>query len=201
MNLKSALRTMVSILVLAIVFTTPDALAQQRYSTNNAKISIDGTSTLHDWTMTSNELSCDATFETNSNGNLLKLTSLAVSLPAESLKSEKTAMDKNAYKTLKTDVYKQIAFQLVSSRTDAKGIHSTGKLTIAGTTKQVDLDVAYTVLPNGSLQCKGSKKLVMTDYNVEPPSFMFGSVTTGAEITISFDVTLAPANHQPVTLN
>jgi hypothetical protein len=39
--------------------------------------------------------------------------------------------------------------------------------------------------------CKGSKKIKMTDFNVEPPSFMFGSVKTGDEITVTFDVTLA----------
>jgi polyisoprenoid-binding protein YceI len=110
-------------------------------------------------------------------------------------------MDKNAYKALKTEVHKQIAFQLISSKIEGKTIHSSGKLRIAGVAKQVDLDVTYTVLPGGALKFKGSKKIVMTDYGVEPPSFMFGSVTTGDEITVSFEVTLAPAKVSPVTLN
>jgi hypothetical protein len=39
---------------------------------------------------------------------------------------------------------------------------------------------------------KGSKPIKMSEYNVEPPSFMFGSVKTGNDITITIDVTLTP---------
>jgi hypothetical protein len=52
------------------------------------------------------------------------------------------------------------------------------------------VDVTYE-MKNGTLVCKGSKRIKMTDYKVEPPSFMFGTIKTGDEITISFDVTLA----------
>ena len=110
-------------------------------------------------------------------------------------------MDKNAYAALKTDKNKQITFQLKSGKIDGKTIQCLGTLTIAGTTKQIDVDATYTILPDGSIQCKGSKKLAMRDYNVEPPSFMFGSVTTGNEITVSFDVVLALKKAQPITLN
>lgn len=202
MNLTLTERKLVSIFVLAITFSSLNVFAQGRYvQSNKSTISIDGTSTLHEWSMTSKEVLCDAAFESNTEGKPVRLTSLVVSLPAESLKSGKSAMDKNAYNALKTDVNKQIVFQLVSSEMDSKSIQCTGKLKIAGTTKQVDLDVTYVLLTDGSLQCKGSKKIVMTDYSVEPPSFMFGSVTTGDEITISFDVTLTPKNIPPVTLN
>jgi hypothetical protein len=202
MNLNTKRKTIVSIYALAIVFASLAVQGQDRYAqSGNSIISIQGTSTLHEWTMTSKEAVYDAVFETNSVGDPVRLTTLVVSLPSESLKSGKAAMDKNAYNALKTDAHKQIAFQLVSSRMEGKKILCTGKLKIAGTVKQVDVEVTYSVLPGGALQCKGSKKIVMTDYGVEPPSFMFGSVTTGDEITVSFDVTLAPGKFQPVTLN
>lgn len=202
MNKTTERKTGVSILALAIVFAALAAQGQDRYAqSGSSTISIAGTSTLHAWTMISKEALYDAAFETNGVGDPVRLTALTVSLPAESLKSGKAAMDKNAYNALKTDAQKQIAFQLVSSKMDGKSIQCVGKLKIAGTIKQIDLEVIYTILPGGALQCKGSKKIVMTDYNVEPPSFMFGSVTTGDEITVSFEVTLAPKKLQPVTLN
>ena len=146
---------------------------------------------MHDWTMNSDKATYDVVFETNPQGDPQQLISLVVSVPAESLKSGKGGMDKNAYSALKTDKHKQITFQLASGKIDGKTIRCLGSLTIAGTTKQIDVEATYTILPDGSIQCKGSKKLAMKDYNVEPPSFMFGSVTTGNEITVSFDVILA----------
>src|SRR5689334_20539 len=106
MNLKTIRKRMVSILVLAIAFSSLNVLAQGRYvQSNTSTISIDGTSTLHEWSMTSKEVLCDAVFESNSEGNPVRLTSLVVTLPAESLKSGKSAMDKNAYNALKTDAH------------------------------------------------------------------------------------------------
>jgi polyisoprenoid-binding protein YceI len=185
-----------------MVLISLTSFGQSRYTQGStSRISISGTSTMHDWTMTSDKATYDAVFEINSQGDPLQLSSLIVSVPAESLKSDKNGMDKNAYSALKTDKNKQITFQLASSRIDGKTIKCVGNLTIAGTTKQIEVDATYTILSDGSIQCKGSKKLAMKDFNVEPPSFMFGTVTTGNEITVSFDVVLALKKTQPITLN
>lgn len=42
---------------------------------------------------------------------------------------------------------------------------------------------------DGSITFKGTYKLKMADYGVEPPSFMFGAMSTGDAITLDFDVT------------
>jgi len=110
-------------------------------------------------------------------------------------------MDKNAYAALKTDKNKEISFQLISSKINGKTIQCSGMLTIAGTTKQTEVQVTYAVLSDGRLQFKGSKQITMTDYNVEPPSFMFGSVKTGNQITVSFDVMMSPREKESATLN
>lgn len=176
-------------IILVLGLTSFMVNAQTNYKQTGA-ITIAGTSTMHDWTMTSKEVTYQADFELNADGTPTKLNTVSVTLPAESLKSGKGAMDNNAYKSLKTDKHKQITFQLTSSKLNGKTITCSGNLTIAGTTKPVDIDVTYEV-KNGSLVCKGSRKIKMTDYNVEPPSFMFGSVKTGDEITVTFDVTLS----------
>ena len=197
MNSKTIIKTTVSLLALAVVLFSLSSKAQSRYvQTNSSRISISGTSTLHEWTMTSDKVNYDAAIETSSQGIPQQLISLIVSVPAESLKSGKGGMDKNAYSALKTDKNKNITFQLISAKIEDKTIRCHGNLSIAGTTKQIDVEANYTILPDGSIQCKGSKKLAMRDYNVEPPSFMFGSVTTGNEITVSFDVILAPKLNQ-----
>jgi hypothetical protein len=202
MNYTKRIIIKITVLALAIVSTSLTGHGQGHFAqSGSTKISIDGTSTIHEWAMVSKDATYDAVFETNGEGQPLKLTSLDFSLPAESLKSGKSAMDKNAYSALKTDTHKQIVFQLTSASIVGKTIRCNGKLKIAGTTKQIELEVTYLTLPGNSIQCKGTKKISMSEYNVEPPTFMFGSVTTGNEITISIDVTLAPKDLKSVTLN
>ncbi|MCW5910537.1 MAG: YceI family protein [Cyclobacteriaceae bacterium] len=165
--------------------------AQQSYKVTGAPaITIAGTSTMHDWTMTSSQAAVQAQLETEE-AALNKITSFLVTIPAESLKSGKGAMDKNAYNALKTDKNKEIRFQLASAKVSGENITAQGTLTIAGSSKPVELTV--TGKPEGgNIRFKGSKKIKMSEFNVEPPSFMFGSVKTGDEITITFDIALAP---------
>ena len=200
MNFNSTKKTTVIILAIAFALISLNSQGQSRYAQSSTRLTISGTSSLHDWTMKSESTTCDAVFQINSQGDPLQLISMAVSVPAESLKSGKSGMDKNAYSALKTDKNKQITFQLASGKIEGKTIRCVGSLTIAGTTKQIDVDATYTILPDGSIQCKGSKTLAMRDYNVEPPSFMFGTVNTGNEITVSFEVVLA-LKKTPITLN
>ena len=201
MNLNSTKKTTVIILAIAFALISLNSQGQSRYAQSSARLTISGTSSLHDWTMKSESTTCDAVFQINSQGDPLQLASMVVSVSSESLKSGKSGMDKNAYSALKTDKNKQITFQLASGEIKGKTIRCVGSLTIAGTTKQIDLDATYILLSDGSIQCKGSKKLAMRDYDVEPPSFMFGTVTTGNEITVSFEVVLAPKKKTPITLN
>jgi polyisoprenoid-binding protein YceI len=181
-----------SALVLAATLSVTLSFAQQNYrSTGSPIFTIAGTSTMHDWIMTSSGATYSTTLEVNVDGTLVKLDQVLVKLPAESLKSKEKAMDKNAYKSLNTDKYKEIIFHLTSSRISQNKVTCSGNLTIAGTTKPVDVDVTYEIR-KGSLFVKGSKVIKMTDYKVEPPSFMFGTIKTGDEITVSFEAELVP---------
>lgn len=67
----------------------------------------------------------------------------------------------------------------------------TGNLSIAGTTKLVDLNVTGKKKSNGDLVFNGSKKIKMTDFNVKPPSFMFGAMKTGDDVTVTFSTTFS----------
>lgn len=195
-NMKWA-SALVFISLLIVSTVSGQAVYQQQGAT---RLTIAGTSTMHDWTMTTDGASFNAQFETNEQGKPVRLATLEVSLPAESLKSGKSAMDKNAYTALKTDKYKKISFVMTNARMASGVIKCSGKLNIAGTTKDTEIEASYTVQADQSIRCIGSKKLLMTEYNVEPPSFMFGTVKTGDTITISFDLVLVPAKTAQLTL-
>lgn len=168
---------------------------QATYSSSTVDLVVSGTSTLHDWDMKSVKANCTATFTLNNAGQITDLTALSFSTPTSALKSEHTAMDNNAYKALKTDKNPSISYTLTSAvvtpgQGGAATVRTSGKLTIAGTTK--DVEIVALVKPNAdnSLNVTGSRSISMKDFNMQPPSFMLGAVKTGNDVTLKFNLTL-----------
>jgi polyisoprenoid-binding protein YceI len=93
---------------------------------------------------------------------------------------------------LKSDKYKNISYKLTSATLlDENGgylLKSIGTLTIAGVTKDITMDVHCLINGNGTITCNGTYKLNMSDYNVDPPSFMWGAMKTGNEIALDYSV-------------
>jgi polyisoprenoid-binding protein YceI len=104
-------------------------------------------------------------------------------------------MDNNAYKALKSDKNPSITYTMTSA-TATPGeagmitLKCTGKLTIAGTTR--DQEIVATVKPNAdnTLTVSGSRSLSMKDFNMQPPTFMLGTIKTGNDVTLKFNLIL-----------
>jgi polyisoprenoid-binding protein YceI len=171
-------------------------LAQATYKIQETKdidMKLSGTSTLHNWVMSAQNTTGVANFgfKGSDDKELTSLTSLTFSLIVTDLKSGEKGLDKNAYKALKADQYKDIDYKLTSAtimpQSEGKYLIKTkGKLTIAGVTKETNMDVYAVVNNNGSITCTGSDKLNMTDYSVKPPKFFLGAMKTGDEITLNY---------------
>ena len=151
---------------------------------------LSGTSTFHDWTMATKTFTGNAQFAVKEN-EITALKSLDFSLPVLQLKGDKKALNTNAYKALKTDLYKNIMYKLksakVAGRKESKfQVSTTGILTISGVTKEVSIDIYCVANKNGSVTATGTYKIKMTDYKVEPPKFMGGMMTTGDDLTLDF---------------
>ena len=164
----------------------------------DCKVSIAGTSTLHDWTMETKTVKGDATIDIADN-SILSIQEIRVEIPVESLKSGNSKMDNNAYEALKSGQHKTISFQLkgfdkIKLINGRSALEVNGNLTIAGKTRTEKILVNYRTDKNGNLFVNGSKEIKMTDYGVTPPEVMFGTVKTGNAITINFELNLAQSN-------
>lgn len=148
----------------------------QKISSNNVRTVVSGTSTLHNWEMTS----ATGTFSGMVSGNSIQDVQYVMNV--KTLKSGKGAMDSNAYKALKADKHPNITFT-ASSVNIGKGT-MTGKLTVTDVTKTINVPVNITKNGN-SYTVWGTLTIKMTDYGVTPPSFMMNTVKTGNEITIT----------------
>ncbi len=172
------------------------AFAQVKYSNKNAaNLVVSGTSTLHDWDMKSAQGNCEATITLNAAGALTALNGLSFSTNALELKSGKGAMDKNAYKALKTDKSPNITYTAATSTVSGSGtdylVKTNGKLTIAGATLDAEITATCKVHPDKTITVTGSKKISMKDFGMVPPSFMMGTIKTGNDVTLKFDFTLS----------
>lgn len=166
--------------------------SQTRYRASNGAITVAGTSTLHDWKETSSKGTVNAVF-TMSGSKISDLSLLVFTVPVTSLKSEHKTMDNNTYKALKADKHPEIAYTLSSATVTPVNattftIKTRGKLTIAGTTRETDVDATAKVNADNSITVSGSKKLKMTDYGVTPPKVMM--IRTGNDLTISYNLRL-----------
>jgi polyisoprenoid-binding protein YceI len=170
--------------------------AQTTYKINESKdmdMKLSGTSTLHKWSMDAKTFSGDAdfNFKSGNSGELTAVKSLTFSLVVANLKGSESGLNKNAYKALKANEYKDIDYKLISATiTPEKDnkylIKAHGNLTIAGVTKEITMDVELAVNADKTITCTGSEKLNMTDYAVKPPTFMLGAMKTGDAITLDF---------------
>lgn len=196
--MKTRTKSALFALILALSCSTQWLAAQSTYkvfasSSNSMKLS--GTSTFHDWEMISPTLMGDAQFgfDNTADHQLNKLTALTFSLKAEDLKSDSKGLDDNAYEALKTESYERIFYNLTSADVSpaSRGkfnVKTLGDLTIAGTKREIEMDVICETNADGSITCVGSQDLIMSEYGVEPPSFMFGAMKTGDLITLHFTI-------------
>ncbi|GAA4302486.1 YceI family protein [Aestuariibaculum suncheonense] len=173
-----------------ILFISLSQVQAQEYNLVNKESSLKvyGTSSLHDWHIDAENQSGKIKFSSTESCAIDQLT---LDVVTESLKSGKSGMDKNTYKALNTSKYKSIAFKLtkVNNVTDkGSGVYevkANGDLSIAGTTKNVPMNFKVTI--NGSkIALEGEKAFKMTDFKVDPPTAMFGTITTGDEVTVKF---------------
>lgn len=185
----------VLLLATGVLFIT-GAFAQVKYSSkNNAALTVSGTSTLHDWDMKSAQGACEATITVTPAGAITALTGLSFSTQCETLKSGKSAMDKNAYKALKAEQFPAITYTAGAASVSLISgsdylVKTNGKLTIAGVAKDVQIQATCKVNADKSVTVMGSYKISMKDYGMVPPSFMMGTIKTGNDVTLKFDLNL-----------
>lgn len=186
----------IAILILGL-FIFIGAFAQVKYSSkNNLSLILSGTSTLHDWDMKSSQGILEASFTLNAAGAITGVSGLSFTTPATALKSGHDAMDKNAYKALKTDKAPSITYTASTATiTNLNGgeylVKSTGKLTIAGATLDAEVSATCKVNADKTISVMGSKKISMKEFSMTPPTFMMGTIKTGNDVTLKFDLKLS----------
>jgi len=163
--------------------------AQESYTlTKESTLKINGSSTIHDWTVTANSM--DGSL--NVNGDVFQ--DLLFQVEVAEIKSERgAAMDKKMHAALKKDEHPEVSFKFQEIKKNAGSeniIWIQGMLNIAGVEQEVEISSEFKEV-GGSYVLKGSKEIKLQDYGMEPPTAMFGQIIVGDNVTIEFDLVYA----------
>ena len=190
-------RIIITAVALAI-FLAGVAAADRFIPTKGSFVRIEGTSTLHDWKMEG----------TTINGNIAAppieqwksdASSVAIAIPVTSIKSEHAKMDKLMAEALKAGANPTIRYELTNANltesTPALQLETRGKLTIAGVTRDVIMQVNGTREPGGTYVLTGQLPIRMSDYGIKPPTAMMGTIKTGNDVKVTFRWAVQPAQN------
>lgn len=186
---KSSFKTIFSICLFTLSIFSLSAQQTYQAEAQSGTIVIEGTSNIHDWEMDAEKFSSQLT----ATENLETISNLELKVVVDGLKSGKGGMDKNAYKALNEDDYKTIVFKSteISIEKTADNTYKAvakGQLSMAGANKNVS--IPFSLKGSGqNLKLEAEHTLDMTNYDVDPPKAMFGTIKTGKEVTINFELT------------
>lgn len=158
------------------------SFGQINLNAEKSSMVIAGTSSLHDWNMSVEDFDVTGTVIDN------QVQDLEVTVVARSLKSGKSIMDSKAYDAVKANEYPNILFSAKTLNVLGDKVTGKGTLEIGGESQTVDLEAIILKSQGSEMQLKGSVSLKMTDFNISPPTAMFGTLKTGDEITINYDI-------------
>ena len=167
-------------ITLLLAFFSAVTFAQDSYALGQeSKLTIDGTSTVHDWTVTANTMSGTVLAESNAPKEINFEVAVA------DIKSERgSTMDKKMHAALQQESHPEVLFALKEIK---DGSTLVGTLTVAGKTKDVEID--GTINSSGeNLEISGEHNIVLKDYDIEPPTAMFGQVVVGDDVMVKFDL-------------
>ena len=187
-------------LLIAMLFATGAALAQDITLTasESSTMIIDGDSNVHNWEAQVTQVNGTLVLQNVESVAAENLTiesfkSLSMTVPVDGIDAESGGLRKNIHKYMKKDDYPNVTFELnnVTDITDQNGsllITGNGTITVTGNTYNTDIQVTASV-QNGGIQFTGEQQLLMTDFGIDPPAAVFGTIRSKDEVIIRFDVT------------
>lgn len=118
-----------------------------------------------------------------------------ISIPVSDIDSGPKPMNDNIYSALKQEEHPEIIYRLediremaVTDNGEQLELTVNGVLSVAGKEQDLNQLIRINILENGDLEVTGSTDMKMTDFNVTPPTFMRGALTTDENITVEFQL-------------
>jgi polyisoprenoid-binding protein YceI len=189
-------KVLFAILGLSIVLSSYKPTTTKSYTINTTEttVTVSGTSTLHDWTSSVKKVDGTTSLALDESNLVASISSMTLNFYTTSFSSGKTTMDDKTTEALKATTYPKITFvlsQVTATKaisTKIQQITATGNLTIAGVTKYITASAYCTVTSTSEIYIQGTQSIDMTQYGVVPPTAMLGTLQTGKDISIVYNL-------------
>jgi len=205
-SFKNTCLILVLVIIQVYLVKAQDAPQYKYIISSESKLWFEGTSTLHGYKCVAKEITGSFIMkEMISDSTTIRFSNAAITgilkIPVLSIDSGKGKMDKKMRKLLKADDYPEIIFELTNLEVTASPetgkaqvqLKTMGNVKVAGVEKTIALEVIGNLEPNGTIRFTGSQKMLMTDFNIKPPTMFLGTLKTGNEITVFFEIVLIPS--------
>jgi hypothetical protein len=187
----------IGIFITLLYFAVP-AVSQNKVDLtigSATELTFNGTSNVHDWSCDVKRINGQGTFQPEifNMGDLSNtpVENVKLTIPVKSIESGKSKMNDIMYDALKAEDHPEIQYELSSSEIiEQSGEEFTmgtkGYLTVAGVTRQIELQVKGKKINDHTIHFKGRKSLKMSNFNIEPPKALFGAIKSGNEVNVKF---------------
>ena len=176
-------------LLLSLALAAFAASADRFAGSTGSMVRVEGTSTLHAWSMQSNTIQGEISAPTPDNWNAPA--KAVVTIPVVSLRSEHAKMDKLMAEALKAKTHPDIRYEMThaspqNATANAFVLQTQGKLTIAGVTRDIAIDVQGARNADGRYTLAGQAPIRMTAFGIKPPAAMMNTIRTGDDVKVTF---------------
>lgn len=93
-------------------------------------------------------------------------------------------MDKKMHAALQKEAHPKVIFTLKEVRNESTLV---GTLTIGGNSQDVEI-IGKIEASEESIKITGEHGMALKDFNIEPPTAMFGQVVVGPDVIVKFDL-------------
>lgn len=167
----------------------------------SSELSISGTSNVTDFTCKCEDRFENYTYNLYASKDDLKffLYNTYIRLNTKSFNCKNYSISKDMWKALQADAHPQISIELLQVLQNKNNelanacnqwitLNAILKITIAGNSKVVNLDVKVRELDKNKFRFVSSCNLLMTEFKITPPTALFEMVKVHDAITIDFDL-------------
>ena len=187
--------------IAALLLLAPTATAQsqsmnayQSVAAEDSRMWVAGTSTIHDWECPVNDFTTEIRAAEDGE-TLTSIGRVMVTATVESIECEKGKMNRKLQDALESDDHPEVTFAAesaeIATTDDARTASAAGTLTMAGETRDLTVDATISRTDDGRILLTGRAPILLSNFGIDPPTALLGTLKTGDEVFVRFEVVLS----------